>query len=153
VEEYAKDEKLDVTWADEYGMEDFLRSVAFRENDRCRHCYYDRLAYTARVAAKGRFDGFTTTLLYSKFQDHDMLRSIAESLAGKYEVDFLYRDFREGWTEGVRISKERGIYRQPYCGCIYSERDRFYSSAMKTLISKKKQGRRFFFGSVALTTQ
>lgn len=129
LEEYAAAEALDVTWAEEYRMEDFLRSVVFRENDRCRYCYEDRLAYTARAAAEGHFDGFTTTLLYSRFQAHDMIKSIGESLAEKCGVPFYYRDFREGWTEGVRISREKGIYRQPYCGCIYSEKERFYPQA------------------------
>lgn len=131
LKEYAAAEELDVIWEKEYRMEDFLRGIAFRENDRCRYCYEDRLAYTARVAQAGRYDGFTTTLLYSRFQNHDMIKSIGESLAGKSGVPFYYRDFREGWTEGVRISRERGIYRQPYCGCIYSEKERFYPKAQK----------------------
>ena len=50
---------------------------------------------------------------------------IAESVAGQQGIPFLYRDFREGWSEGVRISKEIGMYRQPYCGCIYSEKERY----------------------------
>jgi epoxyqueuosine reductase len=133
VEKYAEDEKLDVTWAEGYGVENFLRNVVFRENDRCGYCYEDRMAHAARAAAKGRFGGFTTTLLYSKFQDHDRVKRIGESLAEKFGVDFYYRDFREGWAEGIRISKERGIYRQQYCGCIYSERDRYYSPVKKTL--------------------
>lgn len=132
LKEYAAAEELEVIWAEEYGMENFLRSVVFREKDRCRYCYYDRLAYTARVAAKRGFDGFTTTLLYSRFQSHDMIKSIGESLAGRFGTYFHYRNFRTGWAEGVRISRERGIYRQPYCGCIYSEKDRFYSPAIKT---------------------
>jgi hypothetical protein len=135
LKEYAAAEKLDVIWEKEYRMEDFLRSVVFREDDRCRYCYHDRLTYTARIAARERFDGFTTTLLYSRFQKHDMIKSIGEGIAGEYGVAFYYRDFREGWNEGVRISRERGIYRQPYCGCIYSERDRYYLPAIKTVRS------------------
>lgn len=135
VKEYAEDEKLPVTWAEEYGMENFLRGVVFREDDRCRYCYEDRLAYTARATVKEGFDGFTTTLLYSKYQNHDMIKRIGEGLADEYGVVFYYRDFREGWNEGVRISRERGIYRQPYCGCIYSERDRYYLPAIKTVRS------------------
>ncbi len=128
VEEYAGAERLEVVRPEEYGVEDFLRNVVFREKDRCRYCYEDRLAYAARVAAEGRFDGFTTTLLYSKFQNHALIKTLGEELARRFGVAFHYRDFREGWAEGVRISKERGIYRQQYCGCIYSEKDRYYSS-------------------------
>jgi hypothetical protein len=98
------------------------------------------LTTAARAAAGGRFDGFTTTLLYSRFQDHDMIKSIGESLAGKFGVPFYYRDFREGWTEGVRISREKGIYRQPYCGCIYSEKERFYPQAQTAHLRGASRG-------------
>lgn len=131
VKEYAAAEALEVIVPSEYAMEEFLRNVAFREQERCRYCYYDRLAYTARAAAAGGFDGFTTTLLYSRFQDHGMIKSIGESLAGECGIDFHYCDFREGWAEGVRKSREQGMYRQPYCGCVYSEKERFYGSLIK----------------------
>ena len=85
-----------------------------------------RLTRAAQIARRGRFDAFTTTLLYSRFQKHDLIRSIAEGVAAQQGIPFYYRDFREGWSEGVRISKEIGMYRQAYCGCIYSEKERFY---------------------------
>ncbi len=110
----------------EHDMEDFLRNVAFREKNRCRHCYYSRLQHAARRAKEERFEGFTTTLLYSKFQDHAMIKNIGESLAIEHQIKFYYRDFREGWMDGIKVSKEMGLYRQPYCGCIYSEKERFY---------------------------
>lgn len=110
---------------DEYNLDEFLRNAAFREGQRCMMCYSDRLARTASVAKKGNFDAFTTTLLVSPFQKHDLIRSIGEEAANKYGVDFLYMDFRQGFKEGVQRSKELGLYRQPYCGCIYSERDRY----------------------------
>ncbi|MBP1665810.1 MAG: putative cytosolic protein [Deltaproteobacteria bacterium] len=122
---YAAQCNLSVTYSEDYHMEEFLRNVAFREKDRCRYCYYDRLRYSAHRAKEGRFEGFTTTLLYSTFQDHEMIKNIGKSLAIENQVMFYYRDFREGWLEGIKISKEIGIYRQPYCGCIYSEKERF----------------------------
>jgi predicted adenine nucleotide alpha hydrolase (AANH) superfamily ATPase len=124
---YAAQEELPFTFSEEYPMETFLRNVAFRETDRCRYCYYDRLAHTARIAGSEKFDGFTTTLLYSKYQHHEVIKGIGESLANEYQIRFYYHDFREGWAEGVRRSKEMGMYRQPYCGCIYSEKERFYT--------------------------
>jgi len=124
---YAAQERMPLLFAKEYPVEDFLRKVAFREADRCRYCYYDRLAYTVRLAKSGNYDGFTTTLLYSKYQNHEMVKNIGESLANDHRIAFYYNDFREGWTEGVRISKEIGLYRQPYCGCIYSEKERYYT--------------------------
>lgn len=110
---------------DEYKLDEFLRNAAFRENQRCMMCYADRLERAASVARKGGFDAFTTTLLVSPFQKHDLIKRIGEEAGQKYGVEFLYRDFRTGFKEGVEKSKAMGLYRQPYCGCIYSERDRY----------------------------
>jgi hypothetical protein len=111
---------------DDYPMEEFLRGVVFREEMRCRYCYHLRMKYTAHIAKKGKFDGFTTTLLYSKFQDHDFMKDLGENLGKEYGVGFYYHDFREGWEEGIRVSRDLDMYRQQYCGCIYSEKERFY---------------------------
>lgn len=108
-----------------YSPDSFFRQVAFREEERCRYCYHLRLSYVARIAKKSGFDAFSTTLLYSRYQKHDIIREIAEEVAGTRGISFHYRDFREGWFEGVRVSKEIGMYRQPYCGCIYSEMERY----------------------------
>jgi len=129
LEEYARDVGLKVIVSDEYPMEEFLRNVVFREQDRCSYCYYSRLSYAAHIARKGHFDGFTSTLLYSKFQDHDMITSLGNSLAKEYNVKFYYEDFRKGWKEGIETSKKLGMYRQQYCGCIYSEKERFYKKS------------------------
>jgi predicted adenine nucleotide alpha hydrolase (AANH) superfamily ATPase len=123
---YAEQENLEVIYQDGYDMEGFLQSVVFREKDRCSICYHDRLKTTASVARQGKFDYFTSTLLQSRFQKHDIIRSIGESVAKSYGVPFLYRDFREGWKEGIAISKRLNMYRQQYCGCIYSEKDRYF---------------------------
>jgi len=123
---YAIQVGLSVTYTEEYDMENFLRNVAFREKDRCRYCYYGRLQLAAHRAKEGGFGGFTTTLLYSKFQDHSMIKNIGESLAIEHKIKFYYQDFRLGWENGVKISKEMGLYRQQYCGCVYSEKERFY---------------------------
>ena len=72
-----------------------------------------------------KYDAFTSTLLYSRFQKHDLIHEIGEALSREMGVPFLYQDFRIGWNEGVRISKEMEMYRQPYCGCIYSEKERY----------------------------
>lgn|SRR5690554_3323715 len=111
---------------DEYDLDRFIQNAVFRESKRCISCYYERLKYTAIVAKKGKFDAFTSTLLYSKYQDHQLMIEIAESLAKEYDVKFFYQDFREYWKEGIELSKAEGMYRQQYCGCIYSERDRYY---------------------------
>lgn len=109
-----------------YDLEGFLRNAVFREKSRCDVCYHSRLEETARRAKEGGFDAFSSTLLYSKYQRHDRIREIAEAIAAEYAIPFFYRDFRVGWTEGVTESKRLGMYRQPYCGCIYSEKDRYF---------------------------
>jgi epoxyqueuosine reductase len=125
VEKFAKNEKFPIIFKDEYKLKDFLRKASFRENNRCQFCYYDRLKYAAIIAKKGNFDFFTTSLLYSKFQNHELVREIGESLAKEYKIKFYYEDFREYWKEGIQISKEKKMYRQQYCGCIFSEEDRY----------------------------
>ena len=124
---YAAAEVLRVVYQKGYDMEGFIRSVAFREKDRCSYCYHDRLQAAAKVAKKGKFDCFTSTLLYSKFQNHDAIIQMGESIGKAEGVSFFYRDFREGWKEGITLSKERNMYRQQYCGCIYSEKERYFS--------------------------
>jgi predicted adenine nucleotide alpha hydrolase (AANH) superfamily ATPase len=109
----------------DYDLENFFRQVAFRETNRCYYCYSLRLEAAARLAKKSGFDAFSTTLLYSKRQKHDLIVSIAREASQKHGIDFLYRDFRTGWSEGQRQARELGLYRQQYCGCIYSEMERF----------------------------
>ncbi len=125
IEEYADKTQLRMIYRDEYRLEEFLQNVVFRESERCRYCYYTRLRATAQVAKKGNFDFFTTTLLHSKLQNHERIREIGDGLAKEYGVPFYYRDFRKGWKDGIRISKDLGLYRQQYCGCIYSEKERY----------------------------
>jgi len=124
--EYAKGIGLNMIWQQGYELEKFIQSVVFREKDRCQYCYHARLKATAMVAKKGKFDAFSTTLLYSKFQNHQQIMDIGQALATEYDLKFFYHDFRQGWKEGIAVSKERGMYRQPYCGCIYSEKDRYF---------------------------
>ncbi len=110
---------------DEYSLEEFLQMVAFREGKRCFLCHQLRLTATAQVAHRGKFTFFTTTLLYSKFQPHLVIKDLGEGLGRRYGSRFLYRDFRDGWKEGIEESKEMELYRQQYCGCIYSEYERY----------------------------
>jgi len=125
LQEFAQEQELEVIYKDEYDLEKFIRKAVYRENNRCEQCYYDRLKYTAIIARKGNFDYFTTSLLYSKYQDHERIREIGESLAREYGIKFYYEDFRKQWSNGIKISKEKKMYRQQYCGCIYSEKERY----------------------------
>ena len=126
LEAYAEKINLKVIYQEGYDLEGFIRNVAFRESERCNYCYHDRLRSTALIAKRGKFDYFSSTLLYSKHQNHELIRSIGESIGKSVGVPFLYHDYREGWKEGIECSKEMGLYRQHYCGCIYSEKERYY---------------------------
>ena len=126
VREYSVREGLEIAVADDYPIEDFLQKTAFMGKDRCSYCYETRLRHTAEQARKGLFDAFTTTLLYSRYQKHDLIRAKAEDIAREFQIPFFYRDFRVGWEEGIRISKELALYRQNYCGCVFSEKERFF---------------------------
>ncbi len=126
LKQYSESIGMKVIYQQDYQIEKFLQSIVFREKERCRYCYYDRLKATALVAKKGKFEGFTTTLLYSKFQNHELIRQTGEALAKNYGLKFFYHDFREGWKFGIEESKRLAMYRQQYCGCIYSEKERYY---------------------------
>ena len=123
---YAEQINLKVIYQEGYDIEGFIQNVAFRESERCNYCYHDRLRSTALLAKRGKFDYFSSTLLYSKHQKHDLIRTMGESIGKSVGVSFLYQDYREGWKEGIECSKQMGLYRQHYCGCIYSEKERFY---------------------------
>ncbi|MDJ0818577.1 MAG: epoxyqueuosine reductase QueH [Desulfobacterales bacterium] len=126
LETYAREIGLRVISQDGYELENFIQNVVYRETDRCHYCYHDRLKTTALMAKRGKFDYFSTTLLYSKFQNHDLIKSIGDAAGRNAGVPFFYEDFRPGWKEGIKKSKDLNMYRQQYCGCIYSEKDRFY---------------------------
>ena len=109
----------------EYDPQAYMRRVAFRENSRCLLCYQLRLERTLSIARRGKFEGFSSTLLYSKQQQHTVIARLGSELAGEGRVGFVYQDFRLGWQEGVQQSLEWNLYRQDYCGCLYSEFERF----------------------------
>lgn len=130
---------LPVIWRDDvWDVTAWLRQVADGHDTgeaRCRVCYTSRLEATARMAAEKGFSGFTSSLLYSRHQRHEEIACIAREQAEKWGTTFLYQDFRGLWQEGIDISKEWGVYRQAYCGCIYSEAER-YARKLKKICSK-----------------
>lgn len=125
LENFARREDWPVIFADEYPLEEYFRRVVYREGERCRFCYALRLRQAARVARRGKFDAFSTTLLVSPFQKHELVREVGEAAAAEYGIPFYYEDFRPGYRGAVARSKELEMYRQQYCGCIFSEKERF----------------------------
>jgi len=121
-----------VVYADaEYDPSVFLRQTAFRERERCGVCYATRLDRAARQARRSGAQAFTSTLLYSRYQDHEAIRAAGEAAGQAHGVPFFHRDFRSGWEEGIRLSREWGLYRQPYCGCIHSEFERYRKKLLR----------------------
>lgn len=103
----------------------YFRRVAGNERNRCFHCYHIRLTRAESFARTKGFDAFTSTLLYSRFQKHELIQSVGRAMVQSNGPLFLDRDFRPGWSEGVKLSKDWGLYRQNYCGCLFSEWERF----------------------------
>lgn len=124
VQKLQKEWSLDIEYIDHYGIKEFLRAVVYNEENRCAFCYSMRLQDTARTAKKMGLDGFTTSLLVSPYQNFDMIVTTGREMEKKYSISFYIEDFRPGWKDSISLSKELGLYRQKYCGCVYSEMER-----------------------------
>jgi predicted adenine nucleotide alpha hydrolase (AANH) superfamily ATPase len=125
LKKYSERVGVNVIYRDEYLLEEFLRNVSHRVEERCQYCYSLRLESTACEAKKNVFDGFSTTLLQSTHQNHALIKETGEHIAHEIGIPFYYEDFRQGWKKGMEVSKAMGLYRQQYCGCIFSEKERF----------------------------
>lgn len=111
--------------AESYDVIGYFRAVVGHESERCGHCFRLRLSMTALIAKLRGFEAFTTTLLISPYQDQQLLKQVGEEVAGRQGVSFLYEDLRPGFDQSHKMSGELGLYRQKYCGCLYSECERF----------------------------
>ena len=92
---------------------------------RCDLCYSMRLRRTALTAKEKGFDGFSTTMLLSKHQDHEAIKRIAKAESKAAGIEFVYKDLRKNWKLSLEESARYRLYRQPYCGCIFSEQERY----------------------------
>lgn len=128
LKEYTNSIKIDAIFEENYGLREFCKSVVDDLENRCKYyCYKVRLEQTAKYAKENEYDAFSTTLLVSPYQNHNELIEIANEVARKYNIKFLYRDFRVGFREGQAKARELGLYMQKYCGCIFSEEMRYYN--------------------------
>lgn len=131
LEEYAKQIQLPLIIDNTYGLREFCKNVIQDLSSRCFYCYDVRLQQTAHYAAELGFSSFSTTLLVSPFQNHDAIMQAAERAAQMYDVPFLYRDFRPGFQDGQEQARALGLYMQKYCGCIFSEEERYRRKQMQ----------------------
>lgn len=128
LKEYTKSINIQAIFEEEYGLDEFCRNVIQDLENRCiNYCYPIRLEQTAKYAKENGYDTFSTTLLVSPYQKHDEIRRIGEKIATNYNLSFYYEDFRVGFREGQAKARELGLYMQKYCGCIFSEEDRYYN--------------------------
>ena len=130
LKEYAKSINAEAIFEEEYGLRDFCKNVISDLEKRCiNFCYKVRLEQTAKYAKENGYDSFTTTLLVSPYQNQEAIKQIGEEIAKEYGLKFIYRDFRVGFREGQIKARELGLYMQKYCGCIFSEEDRYLGIA------------------------
>lgn len=90
---------------------------------RCWVCYQMRMEKTAKIAKENNFDYFSTTLSVSPYKDANKINEIGKELEEKYSIKWLYSDFKkkDGYKQSILLSKKYNLYRQDYCGCIYSK--------------------------------
>ena len=122
---YAPTIGMELIVEEDYGLRDFVQIVSGDIDGRCIHCYSMRLDRTAQYAAQHGFTSFTSTLFVSPYQNHDLMLQAANEAAEEFGVAFLHRDFRPYFREGQDKARELGLYMQKYCGCVFSEEDRY----------------------------
>jgi predicted adenine nucleotide alpha hydrolase (AANH) superfamily ATPase len=127
----AKTMSLPLIIAEGYDIIEYFRGVVGHEADRCRYCFRLRLSKTAEIAKEKGFDAFTTTLLISPQQKHELIKEIGEELAKETGVEFFYADLRKRYSDSRHITKPLDLYRQQYCGCVYSEWERYADITIK----------------------
>ena len=126
LKEYTKSIEINAIFEEDYGLDEFCKNVSNALNTRCvNYCYPVRLRKTFEYAKQNGFDSVSTTLLYSIYQKHDFIKAYCEKLAKEYGIEFLYRDFRDGFWVGHDKARELELYMQKYCGCIFSEEMRY----------------------------
>ncbi len=103
----------------------FLRAVAGKEKERCEICYRIRLERTAQKARESGIENFTTTLLVSPYQKFDKIIKVGNESGKEFGINFIAEDFRDGFRKAMKTALELELYRQKYCGCIYSEAERY----------------------------
>lgn len=132
LKEYTESINVHAIFEENYGLRDFCKNVVSDLENRCgNYCYPVRLEQTAKYAKENGYTHFSTTLLVSPYQNHELLIRVAEDMAKKYGLEFLYRDFRVGFRIGQNKARELGLYMQKYCGCVFSEEDRYLCHSKK----------------------
>ena len=125
VREYLQEIGVPLIEQNDYALRPFVRQVAEDIAHRCVKCYEMRLFETAKTAKAQGFDGFTSSLFISPYQNHSLMMDVAQRAADEYGVQFVYEDFRPLFRDGQDFAREHGFYMQKYCGCVFSEEERY----------------------------
>ena len=128
---------IPIIYADEtWNITNWLRAVAGRDTPpaRCAYCCESRIEAAFAFARQQGYAWVSSSLLYSRYQPHEIIKTAGETLAAQPGAPgFAYRDFRTDWQTGIDRSKAMDLYRQPYCGCVYSEADRYQKQLLRCI--------------------
>jgi len=144
---------IDIFYNEEYRPDEFLNKFKFDNEavlngldhippapERCKFCYTLRLEKAAAKAHDEGFEAFSTTLLISPYQDYEHISAIGRELAGKYKLDFYLRDFRPYFRDAMSLARDLGLYRQKYCGCLFSKQERENAIRAEQLLKARHRG-------------
>lgn len=122
---FCAEKKVPLYLSADYHPEKYLSKVTEDPGNRCLHCYRLRLGETALKAKELAISSFATSLAISPFQNHEFLRQEGEKAGERHNVKFIYIDLRSGFRESAELSRTMRLYRQSYCGCVFSEKERY----------------------------
>lgn len=131
LKDYTSEKNIPLIVDEEYGLRKFVNMVSDDLNDRCSKCYTDRIYETAKKAKELGFDAFSSTLLVSPYQMHEAIVLKAKEIASEFDLEFFYIDPRIYFREGNKEARDMGIYMQKYCGCVFSEEERYLKKKYK----------------------
>jgi predicted adenine nucleotide alpha hydrolase (AANH) superfamily ATPase len=133
--------RIDIFYDEQYRPEEFFESVngfIHPVPERCKFCYTLRLEKAAAKARDEGFEAFSTTLLISPYQDFEQITATGKKLADKYNIHFYMQDFRPYFRDAMSFAKELGLYRQKYCGCIFSKLEREHAVKSREILKARK---------------
>jgi hypothetical protein len=119
---------IDIFYDEQYRPEEYIEAIKSPlpqpAPERCKFCYSLRLEKAAAKARDEGFDAFSTTLLISPYQDFEQINATGRELAEKYNLYFYLKDFRPYFRDAMSLARKLGLYRQKYCGCLFSKQER-----------------------------
>ncbi len=122
---FQESDPIEIDYCDDYGLREYLKGVNYEGNNRCEDCYRLRMRTAAQYAKETGLDAFCSTLLFSRQQDHGKIKETGEQISVEIGIPFVDRDYRHLCECSHEIAKRKMLYRQSYCGCIFSEYERY----------------------------